>query len=1258
VPEAIPIERFVTTSERAAPPPAWGRADRRALGIALGVAGAALTSALSFTAPHQPIIPALLYLIPIALATAVGGRTAGAVGLAGSALGLEYLFLPPVRSWHVGQLTTVGTSRVSGWVVLAIFVAVGAITIELFARERDARRRAGAAEARLALLSEASAVLSRSFDYEKTLAEVAQIVAASFGGMCLVRLRGEPGRAERLVTAHPDAERDAHLGGLQPPLHLGEAMDALASGRGRATIVHAGDAFLRAIAGTESNVEILREGGEPTWIVAPMIGRDALLGAFAVAPGLSMGIADADADVVADLADRTAMAVDAALLFAGEERAREDAVAAAGRTARIQAVTAALSASVSSEQVGAIIARETRDALGADRSAVVELSPETGVASLLAAEGYAGAQLEALAEIDVTAGTAFPPDSATIATPLLLKGRLAGHLLVGFDDRRALGADDVDMLHAMAAICAQVLDRARLVEREQSARVAAEQSALRLALVSRASELLAVDLDYPRAYARLAELLVEQMADLCVIDVLDGDAIRRVAAAHVVPSRQGMVDVLRDRYAPAKDGGHPVARVLRTGQPEMSSNLTERFLRESAQDEEHLRIIRTLGYRSFMCVPLAARGRILGTITLVSTTPRRRYGEADLAVAQEVARRAAVGIDNALLYAAEQDARRAAEAAGSLSAALSDAASLDEVLDVVTAGMREALGAVNSTVALLDARGEELTVIRRLGDFSPRAEEWMHFKVNADLPLSEAVRTAAPVVLSSIEELTQRYRLLADLSSVVDHSLICLPLQVEGRAIGGIALGYPDVRSISPDDERLAMTLAGQAAQAVARARLFDAELDARRQAEGARERLSFLAEASRVLSASLDWNLTLGRVARLAVPAIADWCAVDVLDESGRIRRLAVAHADPRKAAAARRMETLYPPDPEVATIATRVIRSGTAELIRNVSESELPESGHDALRGVLAELGLHSIMVVPLPARGAILGAISFALSVSDRRFGPEDLELAEDLARRAGVAVDNARLYQERDRVAHTLQQSLLPKRLPAVPGLEFEGRYHALGSGNEVGGDFYDVFASGGGTWGMTIGDVCGKGPEAAAVMGVVRTTLRAAAMHEDRPSNLLRSLNEALRQHLVDERFCTVAYVRIRPGDRRARLTICLAGHPAAAVVRADGRVERAGRPGTLLGVLPDLSLTDVTVDLEEGDAIVLFTDGVTDERRGSGGEAGMMRALHDLRGASAADIANTLDRLIAGPRSQPPRDDAAILVARVISVSATGLDAG
>jgi GAF domain-containing protein len=1256
--------------------------DRRALGLMVALVGAGLVSCLTFAFAHPPpSIPALLYLLPVALATVVGGRVAGFGGLIPSAVALEWLFLPPVRSWAVATMTAAGAGHISGWVIIAVFLGVGAVAVEVIARERDARRRASAAESRLSLLLEASAVLGQSFDYDKALTSVARFTAASFEGSCLVWLPAEGAHEERIIAAHVDASLDARLQELTPPLFLGSVEEMVsAAAPARSAVVASTERFLRTVAGSDANLAVLTALGTSQWIVAPLVARDQMLGAFAVATTRPHDLGEADVEAVEDLASRTGLAVSGALLFGEEERARKEAVAAAGRTARLQAVTVALASWNSPDEARSLVASESRDALGAARSAVYEIVPAVGRERVVASTGFADASLDPFREIEIdddrplppsmafrgivvaaraahppdgrplVADDRFPADRAAIVAPLRLKGRLTGHLYLGFDQPHVIDMGDVEMLGALAGICAQVLDRALLVEQEQSARAAAEQSAVRLSIVSRASALLAVELDYPRAYARLADLLVEQIADLCLIDVTDGGTIRRVAASHADPTRRPEVEALRDRYPPSPQGKHPVARVLRTGQPELSPYMTDAFVRETTRDDEHLRIVRDLNFQSFMCVPLAARGRILGTITLVSTNPRRRYGDADLAVAQEVARRAAVRIDNARLYAAEQDARRGAEAAASLGSALSEAVSLEEVLDVVSDGMREALGAANSTVALLDGSGEYLEVVRRLGTNAIRSDEWTRFRVDADLPLSEAVRTAQPVLIATEDERKRRYPLLAGLDSAFDHSLICLPLQVEGRPIGGIALGYPDVRGVSLGDTLVAMTLAGQSAQALRRARLYENEQGSRLAAERARERLSFLADASRLLSSSLDWNLTLSRLAHLAVPNIADWCAVDVVDETSHIRRLVVAHADPQKAAAARRMELLYPTDPEGPTSAARVIRVGTSQLVTDAAASPFDETRDPEVQELLRELGLSSVMVVPLPARGRIVGAITFAIAGRERRFGDEDLELAEDLARRAGVAVDNARLYQERDRVAHTLQQSLLPQRIPSVPGMEFEGRYHALGSGNEVGGDFYDVFDSGNGSWGMTIGDVCGKGPEAAAVMGVVRYTLRAAAIYEDRPSSLLSSLNEALRQHLLDERFCTVAYVRIRPGVGAARLTVCLAGHPPLVVLRADGRVEPAGHPGTILGVLPDLSLTDVTVDLAAGDAVVLFTDGVTDERRGQeiGGEAGIVRALEGLRGATAADIASGLDRLITDPRWGPARDDAAILVARVI----------
>jgi serine phosphatase RsbU (regulator of sigma subunit) len=277
-----------------------------------------------------------------------------------------------------------------------------------------------------------------------------------------------------------------------------------------------------------------------------------------------------------------------------------------------------------------------------------------------------------------------------------------------------------------------------------------------------------------------------------------------------------------------------------------------------------------------------------------------------------------------------------------------------------------------------------------------------------------------------------------------------------------------------------------------------------------------------------------------------------------------------------------------------------------------------------------------------------MTFVWANSDRRYGPEDLSLAEDLARRAGQAIENARLYAERDHIAHTLQQSLLPPELPAIQGVELAARYLPAGEGNEVGGDFYDVFDTGDGTWGIAMGDVCGKGAPAAAVMGLARYTLRAAAMREHRPSRILLMLNEAVRRQTAEGRFITVCYSRLRTGREGVRLTVSCGGHPLPVVLRADGTVETAGRPGTLLGVFPDPVLFDRTVDIGPGDAMIAFTDGVT-EVSGSGieGERRLNQVLSSCAGFSAEGIAERVEHDVLHRGRRRTRDDMAVLVLRV-----------
>jgi serine phosphatase RsbU (regulator of sigma subunit) len=294
-----------------------------------------------------------------------------------------------------------------------------------------------------------------------------------------------------------------------------------------------------------------------------------------------------------------------------------------------------------------------------------------------------------------------------------------------------------------------------------------------------------------------------------------------------------------------------------------------------------------------------------------------------------------------------------------------------------------------------------------------------------------------------------------------------------------------------------------------------------------------------------------------------------------------------------------------------------------------------------------LRSTMIVPLTARGHVLGAIIFANGDgSGRRFDEQDLAFVGHLARRAAIALDNARLYAERAAIASTLQRSLLPPTLPDVPRVDVAASYQAAAmERNDVGGDFYDVFELSGDTWAATIGDVCGKGVEAAALTGLLRYTLRAETLHARAPATVLRNLNGTLLHHGTD-RFCTVALAFLQPTPAGVRVTLSCAGHPLPFVLRRDGRVETLGEIGTVLGVLDEIAVHDRQADLSPGDALVLFTDGLLDPRRPDPvDEAGLGSRLAGYAGRDARAIADGLAREVGDPSTAP--DDVAIVVLRV-----------
>jgi len=416
-----------------------------------------------------------------------------------------------------------------------------------------------------------------------------------------------------------------------------------------------------------------------------------------------------------------------------------------------------------------------------------------------------------------------------------------------------------------------------------------------------------------------------------------------------------------------------------------------------------------------------------------------------------------------------------------------------------------------------------------------------------------------------------------------------------------------------------------------------------------AAETQRLLAEAGRVLAGSLDYADTLRRVARLAVPGLGDWCMVDVVGDRG-LERVAVGHADPAQADLAKAMQGLVI-DPTGTVGPAAVARTGRAELHVHVDDAHLRDAARNpAHLAVLARLGVRSAASVPMTVRGQRVGVMTLSTAQSGRTLGPEQLAVLEELGRRAAVAVDNARLHRQRSAIARTLQNSLLPPVLPEIAGIETAALYRAAGEGTDVGGDFYDLFSVGEDEWIAVIGDVCGKGAEAAAVTALARYTIRAAAVRRRSPAAILRWVNDAMRRQDLHGRFATITCVHVNTSRPVIGATVACGGHPPALLRRAAGPVDQIGREGTLLGLLPDPQLADERAELRPGDALVLYTDGVTEARAPARviEPADLRAALAAIPPGSARRIVERLAALAMGKEGTPPRDDVALLALRAI----------
>ena len=886
-----------------------------------------------------------------------------------------------------------------------------------------------------------------------------------------------------------------------------------------------------------------------------------------------------------------------------------------------------------------------------------------------------------------------------------------------------------------------------------SVRSSADEAATREAFLGRTGALLSESAgDAEETLARVVDAAVPAVADWCAIDLRGaGDELRRVGVAHVDPAKRRLAGDLQRRWPARIDDPNGAGLVIRTGEPQWIADIPPvADWPENTRDPEHLRVLGELGLRSSMIVPLQARGRTFGAITLVSAESGRRYGPHDLAFALELGRRCALAIDNGTLLAEARDAeRRLTESFGLVDALFASApiglalfdrdlrfarvndhlagihglpagehagkrieevvpgidprapAALERVLatgapvvedeisratprpngirrefDCVFYPVRrgeEVVGVGVVMVEITDRRlaeralrgqtdryetlllalsevGEGMVVLEdeALVDANPAFEQLTGYGLD-ELRAMESIWDLIPA--SKRHDARRRASLRVERGAVDPHYELVVTHR-SGRLVDLEVAGVP--LRIDERDQLVVVVrdITARKRAEAEREQALAMERQARELAEAAERRMSLLAGASALFDETLDEGETLERVARLTVAEVADTCVVYLTDSTLGARQAIAVARDPRREALMEELSGRWPSELDPERTMARVLRTGGPELLRGMAdhlEQYSQDAGH---RAQVRALALTAVALVPLRARGRTFGVLACGfLATPPPDHEQEVLSLLDDLARRAALAMDNARLYAERSHVARTLQQSLLPPALPELRGAVLAARYEPAGEGTEVGGDFYDCFATARDEYALVIGDVCGKGAEAAAITALARYTMRASVLHSESPVQVLSELNEALLRQELHRRFCTVLYCALARGDGGWRVRLAAGGHPLPYHVTGCGRVAPAGRAGTLLGVVGDPDLEESELLLAPGDSLVLYTDGVTEASPidGAFGPDALERLLSEHAGRPAGEIAAAVETAVRAAGPERLRDDVAVVVLQVAS---------
>lgn len=759
------------------------------------------------------------------------------------------------------------------------------------------------------------------------------------------------------------------------------------------------------------------------------------------------------------------------------------------------------------------------------------------------------------------------------------------------------------------------------------------------------------------AYRQAAgETLTQPLLDLLLRDALE--AISRIVRADAVSlllaNPEGSALVSRAAFGLGREvelslsipaGSGISGSILTTGEPQIVNDL------ETV--EVMTDVLRSSGHRSLVGVPLSAGGRCFGVLHATSS----RVAAFQLEDAQLLLRFAepiAAAIDRVRLFDSERIAREMAELATErvrsllrITTGLVGAITVNEVCEIIiNEAVPETIRAGERAIWML--RDSRLVLLAGTGESAAYPE----IPLDPSLPAAAILLFSEPLFVETRAELARRWPVLADGPT---SSFAAIPLAMDGQRLGVMAIGFQEEHRFAPDEIEFLAAIAEQASIALARTESREALLAARITAETHRARQDFLAGASTRLSTSLDLSVTLDVIADLAAPRLTDRCELFLLDDGAITRRVLAPNLSADDGELTAEFLATYTETGGVGA----VLRNGQSLFVEdlNDSSSRAMANAPEYVRG-LQTAGFGSFLASPLRTRGKTLGALAF-INQSGRPITTEDRILAEALSSRAALAIDNALLYENESHIATQLAASLLPARLPVIDGLEIAVRYKAGSSGIDVGGDFYDVFECDDASVLVLIGDVQGKGVEAAAVTGLARHTVRASAKYETSPGALLRRLNEAINLNIADSstaapggraeaRLCTAAIIRLDRTESGWAATTSTAGHPLPLVRRIDGGVLNACEPGLLLGVAETPTYQETIANLRPDETIVLYTDGVS-ERFADGemfGSEGIARVLSESTGPASQVAGEIVDAAMG--YSTRRDDDLVVLTIRAL----------